>query len=49
MLCRRLPDRKLPRAELMRLASLLRKTEDYLRLNVSPKHVLGMLTAETIK
>ena len=48
-LCRRLPDRKLPRAELMRLARLLRKTEDYLRLNVSPKHVLGMLAAETIK
>lgn len=49
MLCFRLPDRKIPRAELLRLAALLRKAEDYLRLNVSPRHVLGMLAAETIK
>lgn len=49
MLCARLPDRKIPRAELLRLALLLRRAEDYLRRNVSVKHVLGLLAAETIK
>ena len=49
MLCARLPDRKIPRRELMRLVNLMEKTETYLRSNVSAKHVLGMLSAETIQ
>ena len=48
MLCARLPDRKLRRAELLRLAALMDKADEYLRFNVSTKHVLGMLSAETI-
>lgn len=48
MLCSRLPDRKLSKSELLRLAALMDKTEEYLRFNVSPKHVLGMLAVETI-
>ena len=49
MLCRRLPDRKLSRAELLRLAALMDRAEEYLRFNVSTKHVLGMLTVDTIQ
>ena len=48
-LCGRIPDRKLPRSELMRLAGLMDRAEEYLRFNVGVKHVLGMLSAETVK
>lgn len=48
MLCARLPDRKLKREELLRLAGLMDKAEEYLRFNVSTKHVLGILSVETI-
>lgn len=49
MLCARLPDRKLGRAELMRLVGLMDSAEEYLRFNVSTKHVLGMLSVDTIE
>lgn len=46
MLCGRLPARLRAPAELMRLASLMKKAEEYLRFNVSTKHVLGLLAVE---
>ena len=49
MLCGRLPDRKLPRAELLRLVALMRTAETYLRFNVSTKHVLGLLAVDTVR
>ena len=48
MLCARLPDRKLPRRELLRLSALMDQADEYLRFNVSPKHVLGMLAVKTL-
>jgi len=49
MLCGRLPDMKIPRKELMRLASLMRKCQEYLRFNVSTKHLLGLLSVRSIE
>ena len=49
MLCGRLPDRKLPRSELLRLTELMKTAEEYLRFNVSTKHVLGLLTVDTVR
>lgn len=46
MLCGRLSARRRPPAELMRLAALLQKAEEYLRFNVSTKHVLGLLAVD---
>ncbi len=46
MLCGRLPDRKLPCAELLRLVALMRTAETYLRFNVSTKHLLGLLAVD---
>ncbi len=46
MLCGRLPARRQPAAELMRLAALMQKAEEYLRFNVSTKHVLGLLAVD---
>ena len=48
MLCGRLPDRKLPRAELLRLVALMRTAETYLRFNVSTKHLLGLLAVDGV-
>ena len=48
MLCKRLPDRKMPRAKLLRLVELMDTAEEYLRFNVSTKHVLGLLAVETV-
>ncbi|MCD8255183.1 MAG: hypothetical protein LUC36_06545 [Oscillospiraceae bacterium] len=48
MLCRREDSFGLPRAEIMRLERLAEKCALYLRFNVSPKHLGGMLSAETI-
>lgn len=48
MLCGRLPDRKMGKQELLRLVALMQKTKEYLRFNVSTKHILGFLTVETI-
>ena len=47
MLCGRLPDRRLPRSELLRLNALMNRAEEYLRVNVSTKHVLGLLAVDT--
>ena len=49
MLCGRLPAMRMERAELMRLAGLMRTAEEYLRFNVSAKHVLGLLAADTVR
>ena len=49
MLCGRLPAMQLARTELMRLAGLMQTAEEYLRFNVSTKHVLGLLAAETVR
>ncbi len=48
MLCGRLPDLRLPRGELMRLVGLMQTVQRYLRFNVSTKHVLGLLAADTV-
>ena len=48
MLCARLPARGLARPELLRLVELTDRCAEYLRFNVSVKHVLGMLSAETV-
>ncbi len=48
MFCKRLPDRKMPRAKLLRLVELMDTAEEYLRFNVSTKHVLGLLAVETV-
>ena len=47
-LCGRAPDRGMSRKDLLRLTQLMDKTEEYSRFNVGTRHVLGMLTAETI-
>ena len=47
-LCGRADDRGLSRKDLLRLTQLMDKTEEYSRFNVSAKHILGMLTVETI-
>ena len=47
MLCGRLPDLRMRRAELLRLSALMEKAREYLRFNVSAKHVLGLLMVET--
>ena len=39
----------LDRDRLFRLDRLMDKTEDYLRHNVSPKQIFGMLAAETLR
>ena len=49
MLCGRLSAMKLPRRELMRLAELMKTAEEYLRFNVSTKHVLGLLAVDTVR
>ena len=49
MLSGRLPDLGLPRAELMRLVRLMAKAQEYLRFNVSVKHLFGLLSVDTIE
>lgn len=49
MLARRLPDLGMPRTELMRLVKLMERAQEYLRYNVSVKHVFGMLSVDTIE
>ena len=46
MLCARLPDLRMPRERMLRLAALLRTAEEYLRFNVGTKHVLGLLAVD---
>lgn len=49
MLCGYLPDLGMSRAELMRLVALMQRAREYLRFNVSVKHVFGLLSARTIE
>ncbi len=49
MLCGRRPDMGLGRERLFRMAALMDKTEDYLRHNVSPKQIFGVLAVETLR
>ena len=49
MLCARLPDLRMERARLMRLLALMQRAEEYLRFNVSAKHVLGLLAVDGAK
>lgn len=49
MLCHRLPDMHLPRKDLMRLVALMKRAQEYLRFNVSTKHLLGLLTVRSIE
>ena len=46
MLCGRLPDLRMSRGRMLRLMELLRTAEEYLRFNVSTKHVLGLLAVD---
>lgn len=48
MLCGRLPDMGLERRKLMELIGLMERAGEYLRFNVSVKHVFGVLSADTI-
>lgn len=49
MLCFRRPGGGLTRREALRLVRLMDRAEEYLRFNAGVKHVLGMLSAETIQ
>lgn len=48
MLCGREPDLGLSRVDVMAMARLLKKAEDYLKMNVSVRHVFGMLAVSGI-
>ena len=49
ILCGRSADPGLGRDRLFHLAALMDKTEDYLRHNVQPKQIFGLLAAETLR
>ncbi len=49
ILCGRLQDPGLGREGLMRLDGLMDRTLDYLRHNVQPKQIFGLLAAETLR
>lgn len=49
ILCGRAADPGLGRDGLFHLAALMDKTEDYLRHNVQPKQIFGLLAAETLR
>ena len=49
VICGRADDPGLDQAHLMRLAGLMDKAEDYLRHNVQPKQIFGMLAVETLR
>ena len=49
VLCGRLENPGLDRERLRRIAALMDKTEDYLRHNVQPKQIFGLLAAETLR
>ncbi len=46
MLCGRLPDLRMTHGRMMRLSALLQTAEQYLRFNVSTKHVLGLMAVD---
>ena len=47
-LCGRLPSAGIERRELMRLAALMRRAQEYLRFNVSSKQLFGLLSVRSI-
>ena len=49
MLCGRLPAAGIGRRELMALAELMRKAQEYLRFNVSSKQLFGLLSVRSIE
>ena len=49
MLCGRLSGLHMERRELLRLAHLMERAQEYLRSNVSVKHLFGMLSADSIE
>lgn len=49
ILCGRAADPGLDLARLRHIAALMDKTEDYLRHNVQPKQIFGLLAAETLR
>ena len=49
ILCGRLEDPGLGRDRLFRLDGLMDRTEDYLRHNVQPKQIFGLLAVETLR
>lgn len=49
MLCFRLPDMGMSRSRLMGLVRLMDRAEEYLRFNVSVKHLMGLLSVRTIE
>lgn len=49
MLCGRLPDLKMQRREIMRFIELMEKMREYLRFNVSTKHLFGLLAVRAGK
>ena len=49
ILCGQMADPGLGREKLLHLAALMDKTEDYLRHNVQPKQIFGLLAAETLR
>ena len=49
ILCGRARDPGLGRDRLFRLAELMEKAEDYLRHNVAPKQIFGVLAVETLR
>ena len=48
ILCARRPDPGLGREHLLKMTDLLAEAREYLRRNVSPKQIFGLLAAETI-
>ena len=48
MLCARADDQGLSREQLMRLYTLLRRCEAYLKVNTGVKHVFGLLAVDSI-
>ena len=48
MLCARRPDFGMSRAELMYLTELTDKCASYLKVNVSAKHIFGLLAVDSI-
>ena len=49
ILCARRDDPGLGREKLFHLSALMDKAEDYLRHNVSPKQIFGVLAVETLR
>ena len=49
ILCARRPDPGLSREQIFHIAALMDRAQDYLRHNLSPKQIFGVLAAETLR